>query len=116
MSDVFIDRYFPDRDYKELPAVASRLRDLGAAAVWLPYSPDATVELEAAGYFPLFSYKDLELRIGKETPRGLQSFEDRLMEDADAIEKVAVLSRSDRTGEVALRQVFIIARADFPSD
>lgn len=113
MSDVFVDGYFPDRNYQELSYVTEKLRDLGTAAIWLPYSPVAEGELDSAGYFPLFSYRDQELRIGQETPTGLQSFEERLLEDADAIEKVAVLSRSESGGEVVSRKVLVIGRPGF---
>ena len=113
MCDVFIESYFPDRDYLRVPSVSKKLRDLGVAAVWLPYSPDAKDELEAAGYFPLFSYRGQELRIGQETPKGLQSFEDKLLEGAAATEKVAVLSSTEGDVKVALRQVWVVGRPGF---
>lgn len=113
MSNVLIDGFYPDRNFQEMPSVTRRLSELGAVAIWLPYSPDAQRELEADGYFHLFSYKGLQLKIGQETPRGLQSFEDRLLGEADALKKVAVLSRKLDAGEDAVRQVWVVGRPGF---
>lgn len=106
----------PPIDYMEDAALTRELEAIGVGSVlWLASRPETKTAAKEEGYICETVYAGPELRKGKETPRGFQSFNARLMELAadEGTDGIAILSRSGVVNGTPSRTIWVRYRPGY---